>query len=340
MLKVGIIGVTGYTGEKLTEILLNHPEIRITYVSASVDKAQNLVSIFPHFIGKINLICDNFSLDKSLKLCDVLFLSVPHTISMEIVPELLKENKIVIDLSADYRFKDANKYRIWYGINHKDKENLKYAVYGLPEFYRERIKKSRLVANPGCYPTAAILALAPALTAEIVDLKSIIIDAKSGLTGAGRRASIDFFFSEVNENLKAYKIDIHQHIPEINQELSNLTRKKIRVIFVPHLVPMNRGILETIYIKLKEVKSEKKILKIYKRFYKTEPFVRVYDEGKYPQIKNVLNTNCCDIGIKVSEDNKTLIIIAAIDNLMKGAASQAVQNMNIICGFKETLGLL
>ncbi|MFH1656088.1 MAG: N-acetyl-gamma-glutamyl-phosphate reductase [Candidatus Omnitrophota bacterium] len=339
MLKVGIVGATGYTGEKLIDILLSHPEVRITYLSAKIEKAQKVADIFAHFNGKINLICDNFDLEKASSLCDLIFLAVPHTISMLFAPELLKRNKTVIDLSADYRLKDSAEYKTWYGTAHKDKKNIENAIYGLPELYREKIKKAKLIANPGCYPTAAILALAPALTAEIIDLKSIIIDAKSGLTGAGRKASIDFFFSEVNENLKAYKINAHQHMPEINQEISNLAQKKITTIFIPHLVPMDRGILETIYIKLKESKPEKDIIKIYKKFYKTEPFVRVHDEGKFPQTKDVLDLNCCDICLRVCEEKKTLMIVAAIDNLMKGAASQAVQNMNIACGFREDAGL-
>jgi len=339
MLKVGIVGATGYTGEKLIDILLGHPEVRITYLSAKVEKAQKIADIFAHLSGKINLICDNFDLEKVTSVCDLIFLAVPHTVSMVLAPELLKRNKIVIDLSADYRLRDVGEYKTWYGTAHKDKKNIENSIYGLPELYREKIKKAKLIANPGCYPTAAILALAPALTAEIIDLKSIIIDAKSGLTGAGRNASMDFFFAEVNENLKAYKINMHQHMPEINQEVSNLAQKKVKTMFVPHLIPMDRGILETIYIKLNESKSEQDILKIYKKFYKTEPFVRIYDEGKFPQTKNVFDTNCCDIGIRVSDEKKMLIIVAAIDNLMKGAASQAVQNMNIACGFREDAGL-
>jgi N-acetyl-gamma-glutamyl-phosphate reductase len=339
MLKVGIIGATGYTGETLIDILLSHPEVKITYLSAKIEKAERIDNIFPHFAGKIGLLCDNYDLEKAVKLCDILFLAVPHTVSLELTPDLLKANKKVIDLSADYRLKDTDEYKSWYKVAHKDKKNLEIAVYGLPELYREKIKKAKLIANPGCYPTAAILALAPALTSEIIDLKSIIIDAKSGVTGAGRKASMDFFFSEVNENLKAYKINTHQHMPEIEQEISNLAQKKIKIMFVPHLIPMDRGILETIYVKLNCHKSEKDILKIYQKFYKTEPFVRVYDEGKFPQTKDVLGTNCCDIAIKVCQDKKMLIIVAAIDNLMKGAASQAVQNMNIVCGFKEDAGL-
>jgi len=339
MLNVGVVGATGYTGEKIVDILLKHPQVRISYVCAKIEKAQELSEVFPRFLGKIDLVCDNLNVDKAIKSCDLVFLAVPHKISMEIAPMFLKASKIVIDLSADYRLKNIEEYKTWYGLAHKDKKNIENAIYGLPELYRERIKKAKLIANPGCYPTAAILALVPALTAEIVETSSIIIDAKSGATGAGRKSSLDFFFSEINENLKAYKINEHQHMPEINQFLSILASKKISAVFVPHLIPMNRGILETIYVKLNKVKSEKDIITLYKRFYKTEKFVRVYDTGQIPQTKNVLDTNCCDIGLKVDKNKKLLIIVAAIDNLMKGAASQAVQNMNIVCGFKEDTGL-
>jgi len=339
MLNVGIVGATGYTGEKIVDILLKHPQVRISYVCAKIEKAQELSEIFPKFLGKVDLVCDNLNVEKAIKSCDLVFLAVPHKISMEIAPMFLKADKIVIDLSADYRLKNIEEYKTWYGLAHKDKKNIENAIYGLPELYRERIKQAKLIANPGCYPTAAILALAPALTSEIVDTNSIIIDAKSGATGAGRKASLDFFFSEINENLKAYKINEHQHMPEINQFLSILASKKINAVFVPHLIPMNRGILETIYVKLNKAKSENDIITLYKRFYKTEPFVRVYDAGKVPQTRNVLDTNCCDIGLKVDKNKKLLFIVAAIDNLMKGAASQAVQNMNIVYGFKEDTGL-
>lgn len=339
MIRVGVVGATGYTGEKLIEILLGHPQVRVTYVSAKIDKKQEISKIFPRFAGRINLSCDNLDITQAVKSCDLLFLAVPHKVSMEIAPALLKANKTVIDLSADYRLSDIEEYKNWYGLAHRDKKNLKSAVYGLPELYREKIKGTKLVANPGCYPTAAILGLAPVLATDLVDIKSIIIDAKSGVTGAGRKASLDFFFSEINENLKAYKINMHQHMPEIDQFASKIAQKKVKVSFVPHLVPMNRGILETIYVKLTRQKTEKEILSVYNKFYKTEEFVRVYDAGRVPQTKDVLGTNYCDIGLKLIKEKNMLVVVVAIDNLMKGAASQAVQNMNIIYKFKESLGL-
>lgn len=339
MLRVGIVGATGYTGEELISILLKNPKIKITYLAAKVEKKENINKIFPKLLNKINLECDNFNLDKALELCDLLFLALPHTVSMDIVPCLLKNNKIVIDLSADYRLKDVSVYENWYCKVHKDTANLKNAVYGLPELYREKIKKAKLIANPGCYPTAAILAIAPALSTGLIDEASIIIDAKSGASGAGRKASLDLGFCEIDENFKAYKVNQHQHTPEIDQVLSNLADKKIEVTFVPHLVPMFRGILETVYLKTKKRTNLESIIKIYKNFYKKEPFVRIL-ENSLPETKFVSGTNYCDLGFRFDEKKNLLIIISAIDNLIKGASGQAVENMNIICGFKETEALL
>jgi N-acetyl-gamma-glutamyl-phosphate reductase len=268
------------------------------------------------------------------------FLALPHTISMEIVPQLLKPGKKVIDLSADYRIKDTKIYEKFYNVKHKDKLHLAQAVYGLPEIYRAQIKNARLIANPGCYPTVSLLALAPLVAFCLIDLESIIIDAKSGVTGAGRRVVEGFLFSEINEDFKAYKVNIHQHAPEINQELSRLAGKKINISFVPHLLPLSRGILATIYVRRsKKVKGKsQKLIDIYKKFYKKEPFIRIRDDGDFPRLKDVVNTNFCDIGIKDNLD--TVIIIAAIDNLIKGAAGEAVQNMNIMYKFPEYTALL
>jgi len=339
MLRVGVIGATGYTGEELIKILLKHPQVKITYLSAKIDKPKDIAKIFPYLAGKISLGCDNLNIDKAIASADLLFLALPHTVSMQVVPNFLKASKRVIDLSADYRLKDVSIYKKWYNKVHKDKNNLVKAVYGLPEFYREKIKKANLVANPGCYPTAAILALSPILVSELACTDSIIIDAKSGLTGAGRKASLDFFFSEVNENIRAYKINSHQHMPEIEQELSKFSKTKLKVVFVPQIIPINRGILETIYVKLNNSVSAASIINLYRKFYKNEPFVRIKDEGAFPSVKDVLETNFCDIGIEFVKQNKLLIIVSCIDNLAKGAAGQAVQNMNIMFGFKETMAL-
>jgi len=241
-----------------------------------------------------------------------------------------------VDLSADYRL-DPKIYEKWYGTSHKDTENLPQAVYGLPELYYDQIKKAKLLANPGCYPTSVILGVAPILAEKAIDQSSIIADSKSGVTGAGRKADIALSFSEVNENLKAYKVNEHQHKPEINLILSRVAGKEIDIVFTPHLIPMNRGILSTIYMKLTKPLDTKAVLDIYNKFYKGKPFVRISDEEKLPQIRDVVGTNYCDIGIKVT--GSTLIVVSCIDNLKKGAAGQAVQNMNIMCGFDETEAL-
>ena len=339
MIKVGIIGATGYTGEELIKILLSHAQVRITYLSAKIDKEQNIDEIFPYLKSRLDLKCENLDVQKAVKKADLLFLALPHTVSCKIAPLLLAHKKRVVDLSADYRLKDAELYEQWYKSRHADKDNIKKSIYGLPELYRQNIKNSDLIANPGCYPTAAILAIAPLIVSELIDAKNIIIDAKSGLTGAGRKASLDFFFSEINENCKPYKLNCHQHMPEIEQELSKLQTKKIAVSFCPHIVPMNRGIIETIYLKPSKKISKKEILKVYTRFFKTEPFVRIIEDG-IPSIRNVVQSNFCDIGVQLDTKRDVLIVVSAIDNLVKGAAGQAVQNMNIMYGFPEVSGLL
>jgi N-acetyl-gamma-glutamyl-phosphate reductase len=268
---------------------------------------------------------------------DLVFLGLPHKVSMDVAPAFLKAGKLVIDLSADYRL-EPEVYKVWYGAEHRDKANLGQAVYGLPELYADNIKKAKLLSNPGCYPTGIILGISPALKSGIVDPSRIISDSKSGVTGAGRKPDLALSFPEVNENLKAYKVNDHQHKPEINRILSAVAGRAIDIVFTPHLIPMNRGILSTIYLRLTKKLDTKAVIDIYRNFYKGKPFVRISDEGKLPQIRDVVGTNYCDIGLKVTGED--LIIISCIDNLKKGAAGQAVQNMNIMCGFPEDQGLL
>ena len=337
MLKVGVVGATGYAGEEVIKILINHKGVKITELSAVIDKEEPISSIFPGFKGKIDLVCKKPNPEAMAKNVDLVFLGLPHKVSMELVPVFMKAGKIIIDLSADYRLA-PDVYKVWYGIDHKDRENLLKAVYGLPELYRDAIKKAKLVANPGCYPTSIILGIAPMVKEKAIHFDYMIADSKSGATGAGRKPDLALSFSEVNENLWAYKANEHQHKPEIGKILSEVAGKEIDVIFTPHLVPMNRGILSTIYLKLNKKLDTKAVLSIYNTFYKGKPFVRISDEGKLPQVRDVVGTNYCDIGLKVSGD--TLILVSCIDNLKKGAAGQAVQNMNIIAGFDETEGLL
>lgn len=340
MINVGVIGAAGYTGEALIDILLNHPQVRLTYVSRKSDLALPLSEIFPQFKNRTDLVCAATVVKDACAKCELVFLALPHTASMEIAPKLLKAGLKVIDLSADYRLKNTAVYEKYYNARHKDKKNLKLAVYGMPEINRNKIRKASLIANPGCYPTAAILALAPIAALNIADLNSIIIDAKSGVTGAGKKVSEGFMFSEINEDFKAYKVGVHQHEPEINQVLSRFAVKKVNTTFVPHLLPINRGILETIYIKKQQAtgRNPQDLSSLYKKFYKKEPFVRIKEEGVFPRIKDVAGTNFCDIGIKDFGDK--IIIIVAIDNLLKGASGIAVQNMNIMLKLPETLGLL
>ncbi|TBR18318.1 N-acetyl-gamma-glutamyl-phosphate reductase, partial [bacterium] len=301
------------------------------------EEAQNISKVFPQFSSQLDMLCAKPDIKDIVKKCDLVFLALPHTLSMEWAPKLLKAGKRVIDLSADYRINDLALYKKFYGVEHKDKINLKTAVYGIPELYRSKIKSAKLVANPGCYPTAAILALAPLVSIGAIDISSIIIDAKSGVSGAGKKLVKEMLFNEVNEDFKAYKINTHQHMPEIEQILSKLSGGKVGLTFVPHLLPVNRGILETIYLNKNKNKIQNAI-SLYEKFYKNEKFVRVRKEGEFPALKDVVGTNFCDIAIMDCGD--TLIVISAIDNLLKGASGQAVQNMNIMCGLPEGCGLL
>ncbi|MBU1808421.1 MAG: N-acetyl-gamma-glutamyl-phosphate reductase [Candidatus Omnitrophica bacterium] len=337
MLKVGVVGATGYAGEEVINILIRHKGVEITELSAIIDKEEPISSLLPVFKGKLDIICKKPDPEGMAKNVDLVFLGLPHTVSMKIAPVFLKAGKLVVDLSADYRL-DPKVYEKWYGVAHKDTINLTQAVYGLPELYRDSIKKARLLANPGCYPTSVILGIAPALFEKAIDRSSIIADSKSGATGAGRKADIGLIFCEINENLKAYKVNEHQHKPEINTILSRVAGEDINIVFTPHLIPMNRGILSTIYLKLTRSMTTEAVVELYKKFYHGKPFVRVYDAGKLPQVRDVVGTNFCDIGVKVS--GSTLIVVSCIDNLTKGAAGQAVQNMNLMCGFDETEGLM
>lgn len=341
MIKVGIIGITGYTGQELMKILSGHPDVKITYLFSRLDKPKKISEIFPKFSGVLDLECSNtVDITEIKRLCEVVFLALPHTVSMQIAPRLISENIKVIDLSADYRFKDASVYENWYKAAHSDKGNIKNAVYGLCEINKKALSSAKLIANPGCYPTPSILGCAPLLKNKFIDESLIIIDAKSGVSGAGKKLTQDFMFCEVNENFKAYKVNCHQHACEINNELSGISGKKIVVNFVPHLIPINRGILTTIYLKLEKDLSAQDLIKIYKDFYANSYFVRIRKEDDFPQIKDVVNTNFCDIGVCVDLDKKLAIIICAIDNLVKGASGQAVQNLNIMCGLDERAGLV
>ncbi|MEW6680143.1 MAG: N-acetyl-gamma-glutamyl-phosphate reductase [bacterium] len=331
MIKVSIIGATGYTGRELIRLLLRHRETEIIHLSAHIEKEMPISDIFPGLLCNISV---KTTMDvASCAESDAIFLCLPHIVSQEYIPSLYELKKRVVDLSADFRLKDPDVYEEWYNTQHLAPHLIKESVYGLPELYREKIKDAKIIANPGCYPTSSILALAPAIKNRLIDLSSIIIDAKTGISGAGRSPSMLTHFPEANESVFAYSIFTHRHTPEINQELSLLAGERVNVTFTPHLIPMDCGILSTIYIK---VLSDVKLLDVYKDFYKNEQFVRIVD--KPPKTKEVVGTNLCLINI--AQEKQGAVVTSAIDNLIKGASGQAVQNMNIMFGISEREGLL
>jgi N-acetyl-gamma-glutamyl-phosphate reductase len=350
-IKVSIIGATGYAGKELVKILMNHQKVELIHLVSSSYAGKNIAEIFNEFLNKLDKKLINLDLNVVSQDSDLVFTALPHTVSMEVVPELLKKGVKVVDLSADYRLKDSAVYQEWYKKEHNQvsKELLNNAVYGLPEIYSDKIKGSSLVANPGCYPTSVILGVAPLLKYHFVEPQGIIIDSKSGTTGAGRKLSLGLHFAECNENFKAYKIVKHNHLPEVEQELSSIyfdgddcrqQGKEIKVCFTPHLLPINRGIFSTCYLTLKESKEEEEVFEIYQKYYQKAPFVRIFEPPNLPEIKFVAGTNYCDIGFSIDKRVNKIKIISVIDNLLKGAAGQAVQNMNIMSGFPETCGLV
>ncbi len=339
MLKTAIIGGSGYTGGELLRLLLYHTEVEITAITSEKSAGKAVAQLFPNLKDKTDLIFENNNPAAVSKKADLIFLCLPHCAAMDSAKAYLKYGKKVVDLSADFRLRDYKVYEKWYKEKHTAKDLLKKAVYGLPELYRDKIKKASLVANPGCYPTSAILALAPLLKskwAKGINLP-IIIDSKSGVSGAGRGAEVAYLFTEANESVRAYKIGSHRHTPEIEQELSITAKKKINVSFTPHLIPMNRGILSTIYIK-KPINAEQ-LLEHYRNFSENEPFVRILNSGSLPDTKNIRGSNICEIGIVEDKRTGMTVIVSAIDNLIKGASGQAIQNMNIMQGFDEGCGL-
>ena len=338
MVKIGIAGASGYTGLELIRLLAGHPQAELTVLTSESFQGQNIAEVFPSLNGVVDLKLGPLD-DSIAKNCSVLFLALPHMAALDKLPVYLQSDCKIIDLSADYRLKDSEAYSDWYSVTHKHPELLDQAVYGLPEVYRHSIQTSRFVANPGCYPTSVILGLAPLLKTDWVDLDSIISDSKSGVSGAGRKPSLTTHYTEVNEGISPYGLGGHRHTPEMEQELSKLAGKSVQVTFSPHLIPMTRGMLSTIYINLNESLSDEKLVEHYCNFYKDEHFVRVLNPGKFASSHHVLYSNFCDIGLKVDLRNQRLIITSALDNLIKGASGQAIQNMNIMLGLDEKMGL-
>ena len=338
MIRAGIAGATGYAGIELVKLISNHPELRLSAVTSNSYKGKSLTDVFPSMRGFKSLVCEELNIKALSKKIDVIFLALPHKISMQYVPQLLDHKIKVIDLSADFRFSDPAIYESVYQ-EHTSKSLLEESVYGLCEIYKDKIKKANLIGNPGCYPTSILLPLIPLLKEKIISSDNIICDSKSGVSGAGRSLSLATHYCETNESFFPYKVGNHRHTPEINEKLTTHSEQKTDIVFVPHLLPLTRGMLSTIYVKTINDANEDKIREIYDSYYGDKPFVRILDRGMYPAISHVKGTNCCDIGIHCDHDSGQVIIVSVIDNLIKGAAGQAVQNMNLIFDLPEETGL-
>jgi len=338
MFKAVIVGGTGYTGQELIRLLLGHRQVKLTAVTSTTQAGVPVADFFPSLKGKTDLSFEAFDCKRIADAADLAFTALPHGASMDVVAQLLEAGLKVIDLSADFRLKNLADYNEWYG-KHQSPGLLEKAVYGLPELNREEIKNATLVANPGCYPTSAILPLYPLLKDGVIDSRTIVINSASGVSGAGRVPVSGNIFCEVNEDFKAYKVGEHRHTPEIEAVLSELAGDGFRVTFTPHLLPVNRGILSTITAALNKDISTGDALSLLSEFYARSPFVRVCEQGSLPSISNVRGSNYCDIGARVDKRTGRLVMVSAIDNLIKGASGQAVQNMNLIFGFEENEGL-
>lgn len=339
MIKVGVIGGTGYAGEELVRILTAHPYVNICKVVSKSFAGKNLGDVYKNYTGSQNYPLSNMDLKEISQACEVVFTSLPHGESMRVVSELLNMNMRVIDLSADFRYQDVSIYNEWYGLAHAAPEAQAQAVYGLPEVYRGIIENARLVANPGCYTTCSILALLPVLKNNLVRSSGIVIDAKSGVTGAGRKSDTAYSFCELEGNFKAYSVIRHRHTSEIEEQLSLVSGENIKLLFTPHLLPAKRGILATIYTELMPGITAEAVEAAYRAEYAKAPFVHVLPAGELPELKHVVGSNNIHIGFDVSVRTNRLVIVACLDNLIKGAGGQAVQNFNIMNGLDEKMGL-
>jgi len=339
MVRVAVVGSSGYAGGELLRILLGHKGVEVTAVTSEKSAGQHVASLFPNLGRLCNLTLEKLDPTTIANKADLVFLAVPHKAAMKTAAQFVGVGVRVVDLSADYRFRDTRVYEEWYGEEHEQPGLAHIAVYGLPELHKDEIRKAHIVGNPGCYPTGAILALAPLVKDGLVELDSLIIDSKSGVSGAGRTPGLPYHYPEANESIMAYKIGVHRHTPEIEQELTGLAGSAAIVSFTPHLTPMNRGILTTAYAKLKQYKGPDSLLKLYAKFYKDDFFVRVMGKGNYPSVSAVKGSNFCDVGLYSDLRTGRVVVVSAIDNLVKGAAGQAVQNMNLMLGMDETEGL-
>ena len=339
MIKVGIIGATGYAGGELVRLLLGHKETEIVWYGSRSYVDQKYASVYQNMFQIVDAECMDDNMDGLAKQADVIFTATPQGLCASLINEEILSGTKVIDLSADFRLKDVKIYEEWYKITHQAPQYIEEAVYGLCEINREQIRGARLIANPGCYPTCSTLSIYPLVKEGLIDPATIIIDAKSGTSGAGRGAKVDNLYCEVNENIKAYGVASHRHTPEIEEQLGYASGEKVLLNFTPHLVPMNRGILVTAYANLKAGVTYEEVRAAYEKYYNKEKFVRVLDKGVCPQTKWVEGSNYVDVNFKIDMRTNRIIMMGAIDNLVKGAAGQAVQNMNLMFGLPETEGL-
>ena len=340
MIKVGIIGSTGYAGGELVRLLMNHKEAEIKWFGSRSYVDKKYADVYQNFFQIVDDKCMDDNMEALANEVDVIFTATPQGLCASLVNEDILNKVKIVDLSADFRIKDVATYESWYGIEHKSPQFIEEAVYGLCEINREDIKNARLIANPGCYPTCSTLSIYPLAKEGLIDMSTVIIDAKSGTSGAGRGAKVDNLYCEVNENIKAYGVANHRHTPEIEEQLSYASGEEVLLNFTPHLVPMNRGILITAYASLKKDVTYEEVKAAYDKYYQNEKFVRVLEKDVCPQTKWVKGSNYVDVNFKIDPRTKRVIMMGAMDNLMKGAAGQAVQNMNIMFGLEETEGLL
>jgi len=338
-IRVGIIGVTGYTGGELLRLLLNHPLVEIKKAASRSNAGNDVTKVHPHLAKLISLIEDDINPENFADGLDVVFLALPHGKSAPLAAKLHQKGVKVIDLGADFRLKSPEHYKKWYELDHECPELLSKSVYGLPEIYKDKIQKGSIIANPGCYPTSIILGLAPLLTHKLIKTENIIIDSKSGISGAGKTLTQQTHYPDMNDNFLAYKVGNHRHTPEIEQELSLLGSTEIQINFTPHLIPMNRGMLSTIYALADKPLTNQEVAEMYAEYYQDCPFIRIRDKNNLPQTKWVQGSNYCDIAPIFDERTGRIIILSAIDNLVKGASGQAIQNMNLMFGIDETTGL-
>ncbi|MDE6566188.1 MAG: N-acetyl-gamma-glutamyl-phosphate reductase [Lachnospiraceae bacterium] len=339
MIKVGIIGSTGYAGQEIVRILLQHPEAEIVWYGSRSYIDEKYSSVFGNMVDLVDEKCLGEDMDALAAQVDVIFTATPQGLCSTLVNEKILSQTKIIDLSADFRIKDVAKYEQWYGITHPSPEFIEEAVYGLCEVNREQIRSARLLANPGCFPTCSTLSIYPLAKEGLIDMKTVIVDAKSGVSGAGRGAKVQNLYCEVNESIKAYGITSHRHTPEIEDQLSYASGENVTINFTPHLVPMNRGILTTSYATLKQSVSSDELRAVYQKYYGQEYFVRVLEQNVYPETRWVEGSNFVDVNFKIDERTNRVIMLGAIDNVVKGAAGQAVQNMNLMFGLEENMGL-